>query len=461
MRDSNMVTTIVNRILDKTVGATVAVVSRFPVPFIIAVLIIVRAMPFLRKQEREVISGLIGYFRRNRNAVNRVFCNLSPRVKTRIAINYTGNMRIRGPLKRRKLAKALGVRVPDVLFLEVTSKCNLQCAGCYSEIYRADMPDLDMATLERVLDEAQSIGIYTTFLTGGEPLARRKDILALARQFRGMAFGVFTNGILLDDALAAQIEAASNMFFFVSLDGFERSNDAKRGQGAFAGALRATDRLQQHGILFGSSTTVTRTNLDEVLRDEFVELMIEKGCTYMAYLPYLPSGRGWAYDCQFLLRPEERRLAHERIVALRHQYPISIFNSHLNFMGRCGGGGRILYVNTNGDVQPCGPVHFALDNVRGKSLRSIVGSDMMRAYACREPITTNPLRMCWVLDHPQVLREILTESKARPIDPAALGLIEGDLEARAAAAAGWRAVADAMWMETDPKDFLKKLEKSA
>jgi len=79
-------------------------------------------------------------------------------------------------------------------------------------------------------------------------------------------------------------------------------------------------------------------------------------------------------------------------------------------------------VNSNGDVEPCVFVHFKQPeyNVKEKSLIEILKSPLFEAIRSKQPYkdsdeeNPNLLRPCLVIDHPELLRNIVKETKAVP-----------------------------------------------
>ncbi|EHU9667616.1 radical SAM protein, partial [Enterococcus faecalis] len=64
----------------------------------------------------------------------------------------------------------------EMLFIELSKKCNLKCQHCYNESLYSIKDTLTTAELFKLIDQAKSLGIFKVQLTGGEPLLR-KDIV--------------------------------------------------------------------------------------------------------------------------------------------------------------------------------------------------------------------------------------------------------------------------------------------
>lgn len=64
-------------------------------------------------------------------------------------------------------------------YIHITSRCNMRCAGCYSQIEHCDEPDLlTTDDWKRIIDNIADAGIQSVIISGGEPFLR-DDLLEL------------------------------------------------------------------------------------------------------------------------------------------------------------------------------------------------------------------------------------------------------------------------------------------
>ena len=75
------------------------------------------------------------------------------------------------------------------------------------------------------------MGIYFITISGGEPFIRQ-DLLDIFAAHNDMFFQVFTNGTLIDERMARTLSDLGNVLPAVSVDGWEKETDARRGPGA-------------------------------------------------------------------------------------------------------------------------------------------------------------------------------------------------------------------------------------
>jgi MoaA/NifB/PqqE/SkfB family radical SAM enzyme len=91
--------------------------------------------------------------------------------------------------------------------MELTFRCNLQCAHCYCNLPLNDQDainkELSTEKVCDILDQIADAGCLWLLLTGGEPLVRRDflEIYTYAKK-KGFMISLFTNGTLLTEKMA-------------------------------------------------------------------------------------------------------------------------------------------------------------------------------------------------------------------------------------------------------------------
>ena len=379
--------------------------------------------------------------------------NTNSHVINTMAVNFFVNANIFGVPKQLKTAEKIGASVPWAILMDPTSACNLHCTGCWANDY-AKADSLSYETLARVVREGRELGIYFYVLSGGEPLVRKDDIVKLAREFPDVIFLAFTNGTLVDETFARQMRECGNISLAFSLEGFEKATDQRRGQGTFQKVMDAMDLLHKEGVVYGCSTTYTRLNTEEVGSDEYIQMLIDKGVTYLWYFTFVPVGG--ERDFSLMATPEQRAWMAERIVQMRKTLPLFVldfWNDGEAAHGCIAGGRRYLHINAAGEVEPCAFIHYAVDNIKDKSVEEILTSPLMKAYQSRQPFNDNQLRPCPLIDNPQMIYDIVKESGAHPTQvhekPEDLGRLKDDLKEYSE---GWGKIADEIWEKRHHKD---------
>jgi MoaA/NifB/PqqE/SkfB family radical SAM enzyme len=350
----------------------------------------------------------------NEDAMAQLFMRIGRQLsldsRRRIASNLIFNEFTTG-YNIRRAHSSRGDWVPAFFVMSPTMRCTLSCRGCYSGIYPKD-ESLSYEEMDRILEEARQLGIYFVVISGGEPYLIADQLQRLFRRHDDMYFLTYTNGTLIDRALARELARLGNVAPGISVEGFERETEQRRGAGVFSKVVRAMELLRQEGVLFGFSATATRDNLDTITSDEFVRFYLEKGALFGWYFLFLPVGSDPVIELS--PTPEQRVEMGKRISRLRGSFPIFLgdFWNDGPAVGGCMAGGRTyLHILNNGNVEPCVFCHFSSDNIKGKTLLEVANSPFFKAIRQEFPFneTGNLLRPCMIIDNPRVLRKLVRE----------------------------------------------------
>jgi uncharacterized protein len=177
----------------------------------------------------------------------------------------------------------------DLLVLQPTPFCNLDCTYCYLP-NRQSTRRMSAAVLDRVFGEAFASGIvrgpFTVVWHAGEPMvlppAYYAEAFALLDRRNvervPVRHSIQTNGTLLDDEWCDFIQA-HQLRIGVSIDGPAFLHDGvrrtRRGEGTLARVLEGLRRLRQRRISFHVITVLTRASLDYA--DELFDFYVRHG----------------------------------------------------------------------------------------------------------------------------------------------------------------------------------------
>ncbi|MHB1420013.1 MAG: radical SAM protein [Bacillota bacterium] len=352
----------------------------------------------------------------------------NPKSLKKFVSNWVVNAIIVGNPRRQALSEELGVHIPTAILIDPTSGCNLRCKGCWAGEY-SKSDRLDPELLDRVITEAKQLGIYWILFSGGEPFLY-PHLLDVVANHPDVGFLSFTNGTLIDDKVADRLAELGNLSPAISLEGFEKETDGRRGKGVFQTVSSTMEKLRERGVLFGASITVTRQNNEILFSDEFVNFLIDKGAMYVWSFHYIPIGRD--PDLKMMLTADQRTWLVGRVREVRNNKPILIadfWNDGYVTQGCVAGGKVYFHINAAGDVEPCAFAHFAVDNIKEKSLKEALKSPIFTAYQKRQPFHNNHLAPCPIIDQPSALREIVKESGAYPTHMGAEDVLMGETAA--------------------------------
>jgi len=271
-----------------------------------------------------------------------------------------------------------GVHVPPIIVLSVTSECNLHCQGCYHQALRsASESEMSDERLDRLMAEAKELGVSFMVIGGGEPLTR-PIILDLAEKYPAIMFLVFTNGLLIDEAVIKKMSENRNIVPLISLEGHENNTDKRRGAGVYQQALNAMAKLKEKGIFWGSSLTMTRANFADVTDENFIGRLVESGCKLFMLVEYTPVKKGTE---DWVLTSEQKTELLRKRDLFRKKYP-AVFIAlpwDEEEIGGCLSSGRgFVHISAEGNVEPCPFVPYSDTNLKHVSLKDALQSKMLK-----------------------------------------------------------------------------------
>jgi len=335
--------------------------------------------------------------------------------------------------------KKYGVKPPALLAISLTKLCNLHCLGCYADSSQTDRQYLPFETASRIIKEQKQLwGSHFTVITGGEPFLYQnngKTILDLAAEHPDTFFLVYTNGTLINEETARKLAVLGNITPAVSVEGFEKETDERRGAGVHQRILRTFEALKKVGVLFGISITPTRQNAELILSDEFIDYYFEKcGALYAWILQYTPVGRD--PNLNLMVTPEQRIKMFRRVwqIIRQKQLPMIDFWNCGTAIGGCIAAGRpqvgYLHINWRGDVTPCVFKPYFSQNIievykKGGNLNSILFSDFFKGirqwqndYVVQQPAEKmgNTIACCPARDHYERIYPLLCKPGVEPVD---------------------------------------------
>lgn len=376
---------------------------------------------------------------------------LPPKNRTIIFNTLFHNAWFMGNRKRDQFEKEHGFRPPFVMILSPTWQCNLKCAGCYTLGYQRH-PGLSYDLVKRILGECTDMGLHFITVLGGEPLMY-PHLFQMIKEHPQIFFQVYTNGTLMTREKAEEIRDLGNAMVVVSCEGYEEETDKWRGPGVYKTIMEAMDCLREAHVLFGSSATVTRNNVEVVSSEKWINHLLEKGIIAQMYFLYIPvNGKG---DINLMVTPEQRNHLRKQVINFRRTKPMFIldfWNDGPHVQGCIAGGRRYFHINANGDVEPCVYTHIAMHNIKNVSLAEALDSPLFRAIRKRQPHNENHLRPCMIIDNPERLREIIKETHPYFTHPGAEEVVTTMKEEMDAYAARFGAFADKVWRE----EYLKQ-----
>lgn len=216
--------------------------------------------------------------------------------------------------RKRREDPAYAAPVPYEIGIKLNNGCNLRCKHCFEWnpegfhhgfAKEVKNDEIEIPVVEKLLAETRERK-SRVFLWGGEPLFYSKfDELAelLAKEDRYTT--ICTNAILIEQKLDSILKMSENLVMLVSLEGFEKENDAIRGKGTFKKVIHAVKLLldlQKQGIYKGKVSVALTVN-DQMVGQlySFMEYFEEMGVdsVYFCFPWYIPNDTAEKMDTYF------------------------------------------------------------------------------------------------------------------------------------------------------------------
>ena len=387
--------------------------------------------------------------------LGRMLTNTHPNVRRRYIARMIISMLFRDAGIDKDCLEKYGFAPPTVTIISPTMRCNYRCRGCYAASYeRKD--DMKPELFDRVMSEAEEIGMNFFSLVGGEPFIY-PDLLQIIDKHNKSFFQVYTNGSFIDKAMAQRLVKMGNIAPQLSVNGPREFTDASRGNGCFDRVVQAMDNLREAGCVFGFSSLVTRGNVDAICSEEWVDFLIQKGALYGWLFLYMPVGDD--PDMSLMPTPEQRnqiRVALRRYQRTKPMLFVDFWNYGPQASGCIAGGRSYFHVNHKGDVEPCIFCHFATHNVNNCTLAEALGSPFFRSIRESQPFGYNTLRPCPMLDHHEAMWSLIKQHGARPTHEGAdkmFTTFEPDMKKYSD---GVEEIMDRVWEEEDYHEWAPK-----
>jgi AdoMet-dependent heme synthase len=282
---------------------------------------------------------------------------------------------------------------PYLIAVNLTRRCNLDCAHCYIDanarmtpgLGKPEAGELTADQLQHLFSDIADRAPGTMMvLTGGEPLLRH-DIVDLVRLGTdvGLRMVLGTNGLLLNEAKLTALQAAGLQGVGISLDDTHPlGHDTFRGvPGAFEKTCNAIRLCAKHGMHAQVHFTVTRRSQDEI--EDVVAMSKDLGAALVNFFFLVCVGRG---SQTMDLSPQEYDKALRRVARMQRESvgimvqsrctphfkrilyeadPQSPFTRATGYDGGgCPAGTHYARITPEGEITPCPYMELSGGNVK-------------------------------------------------------------------------------------------------
>ncbi len=294
----------------------------------------------------------------------------------------------------------------QVVYLTVTTSCNLSCSYCYiGDNRRVADHSMKIREVETIIQKIRSQSPSArVMVTGGEPLTHPKilDILDILES-NNLQFSIATNANLIDESFAKKLKGYLNLVHVqVSLDGITPEVHSITRGNSYEATIRGINILAKYKVCVSLAPTVHEGNLHEIL--DIARFAYRNGGLFdpnhLRKFPHAPNA------CNISLEPDSlRNIIIETFEKIHKEFdhtdePKMYDSNSENIRDTrcryvCGNAWYNVDIDWNGDVYPCHLLRekeFILGNILEEDFPDILekgrnSKTRLRAYEipkCKE-----------------------------------------------------------------------------
>lgn len=272
-------------------------------------------------------------------------------------------------------AVTLAGNIPVAVTLELTRRCPLGCLHCYLPETRGRAGacrELTTGQWKRIISQLAGAGALYLVFTGGEPLLR-PDLPELCRFAKGLNLDVriYSTGLGLTPALAAELKAAGVSAFELSFYGRPAVHDAVTGvKGSFGGSLASARLLKKTGIKVKLKTPLMKKNISQA---GWVRALAAREGFTISFDPVITAANDGNKAAL------AQRLAGRALASALKRFPAPVAPSSMPPVNRspqaadilCGAGRNVCAVSPAGGLYPCLQLQVKLGDLTRKEFQVI------------------------------------------------------------------------------------------
>lgn len=192
---------------------------------------------------------------------------------------------------------------PWAVIIDPSFPCAMDCTGCGASIFGV-RPSMEFDSLDEEIVARKERGCHLFIFSGGDPLSREEESIALCNKHTDCVFAAFTPPAAITETLCGDLLRVGNLFPAIQVDADP------------ANAVRAAEQLKAHKLPFGVACRCTADNWQRVATEEYYDRVIAAGAKFC-----------WFFTCPAYGGPasptrEQLLDLHRRIQAFRKTKPL-------------------------------------------------------------------------------------------------------------------------------------------
>lgn len=275
---------------------------------------------------------------------------------------------IKGELRRHTSPQAVAEKLSFV-FLAITRKCPMRCEHCFEWDNLNKQESFTKDDLFKVVDLYQREGVLQFHFSGGEPMVRFKDLVALVHYASKKSdCWVLTSGFNFTTKNAQLLKQAGCKGVVVSIDHYipELHNLFRGNRDAFNLATNAIAAAREAGLVCSISVCATKVFIDGQHLLPYIDFAKQLGVQFVQVLEPRQVGH---YEGKNVLLDDRHIKELETVFKMINHsaeyktYPTMLYHGYHQRRVGCFSGSRSVYVDSAGDVHACPFCHTKSYNI--------------------------------------------------------------------------------------------------
>src|SRR3989339_1006263 len=273
-------------------------------------------------------------------------------------------------------AKIKSKKVPLIVILRVTNKCNLKCWYCYGQHdQRNNWKDFSTEEILLMIKTLRKMGTKILQLQGGEPLLR-DDLRTIIEEARkcGMICDLVTNGILINQNFET-IKLLDKIC--ISLDGPKEAHERNCGEGTFDKVVEGIKMARSLGLAVRLSSVLTQeTTVNDIEWLSNFAMDNKLSVNFSPSFEFISSVKSIDAKPHEISNDHMRALFQHILICKKRGYPIQFTeksyeiaaswpfsykkrmayaddNSQVLKKTKCIHGDFVVFIDSDGSVYPC------------------------------------------------------------------------------------------------------------
>jgi MoaA/NifB/PqqE/SkfB family radical SAM enzyme len=237
---------------------------------------------------------------------------------------------------------------------------------------------MPIALFEKIIKEQEDLGIFTVFITGGEPLLY-EGFWDITKKYRRTIFWTATNGTLITEKEVELMAETGNVVLNFNLDGFKKETDFMKGEGAFEKIREGIRKCQNAKLIYLATVTVSKHNFQTVASDKFIRMLVEYGFIGVNFSHYVPVGDDARPEWQISFEQSKRLDEWGKGIIKRFPIFVTIGRNGTDRVDGCFAANQYIHILPDGRIEPCPFAHWATgQNIKDSTILEIMDSAFIK-----------------------------------------------------------------------------------